>query len=178
VQAKLEGHAARTLEFLKDDTQLLSTSFEKMPDGSGFRGEYILWSLSGDPKILRRGSYSHAWRDMGAPHFALARSAGVLFVIDRSATYHRLLQLDLETGAERELLRDEHLFTVATTEDGNRVAVVYLGGNTNVEILCRFKCPAIGQETDSSLRPWRIVSMFLRRMAQASVRTGGLVAVP
>jgi WD40 repeat protein len=55
-----------------------------------------------------------------------------LFVIDRSATYHRLLQIDLETGAEREILRDDRLHTVAAAADGNRVAVVYRDGNVEV----------------------------------------------
>jgi len=123
----------RTLDFLKGDTQLLSTAFEKLPNGAGFRGEFILWSLGGGPTILRRGSYSHRWQYGGAPHFALARSARVLFIIDRNAAYHRLLQLDLETGAEREVLRDDRLLTVATAADGNRVAVVYQRGD--VEIL-------------------------------------------
>src|SRR5262249_3342623 len=119
ILSKLQGHAfeVRTLDFLKDDTQLLSTAFDKTPDGAGYRGEFILWSLGGESKILRRGTYSHRWTSLGGPIFSLARAACVLFIIDRGNTLHRLLMLDLEKGTEQELLRHDNLSLVASSPD-------------------------------------------------------------
>jgi WD40 repeat protein/serine/threonine protein kinase len=127
LKSKLHGLSfeVRTLDFLKDDAQLLSTAMTKTPGGDDFRGEFILWDLSGEPRILRRASYSHRWQEWGAEHFTLARAARVLFIIDRSDTCHRLLRLDLETGAEQEVLRDDRLHLVATSPNADRVAITY-----------------------------------------------------
>jgi WD40 repeat protein len=117
------GLAVRTLDFLKDDTQLLATAFTGT-GATGFRGEFVLWSLGVERKVLRRGSYSHARPDFGHPIFALAPAARILFVIDRGSTQHRLLRLDLETGAERLLLTSEKLILVASTRGADKLALV------------------------------------------------------
>jgi WD40 repeat protein/predicted Ser/Thr protein kinase len=124
--AQLPGHAlmVNRLDFLKDDTQLLSTAFNQRLDGAGFQGEFILWSVGSDSKILRRGAYSHACKTFGHPMFAPAPAAGVLFVIDRDSCQHRLLILDLENGTERVLLTSEHLDLVASTPHADRLAIV------------------------------------------------------
>src|SRR5262249_21232334 len=114
ILAKLQGHAfeVRTLDFLKDDSQLLSTAFDKTPDGAGYRGEFILWSLDGEPKLLRRGSYSHRLRAFAHDMFAVASAAGALFVIDRGSRFHSLRMLDFDQGTEQELLRQDTMYLV------------------------------------------------------------------
>jgi WD40 repeat protein len=115
----------RTLDFLCNNTQLLSTAFWGTPDGSGFRGEYILRSLDGTGKILRRGEYGHQQIEFGLSMFAVAPAAQSLFVIDRGSTGHRLLMLNLEHGTERVILRKENLVLVAVTPEADRIAVFY-----------------------------------------------------
>jgi len=124
--ARLQGHTylVNRLHFLKDDTQLLSLAFGASPKAAEFHGEFILWSLGAEKKVLRRGAYSHSWRAFGHPMFALAPAARTLFVIDRDSKQHRLLTLDLETGAERVLLTSDRLSLVAATPHADRLAVV------------------------------------------------------
>jgi len=127
ILAKLQGHIieVRTLDFLKNDTQLLSTAFDRTPDGAGFRGEFILWSLGVETRILRRRSYSYPAPESGSPMFAPARGARVLFVIDRGNYPHRLLMVNLDNGTEQELLRQDNLFLAVASPDAERVAVVH-----------------------------------------------------
>jgi WD40 repeat protein/tRNA A-37 threonylcarbamoyl transferase component Bud32 len=121
----LSGHgfAVNTLSFLNDDTQLLSTAFDKNPAGPGFRAEFILWSLA-ESKILRRGVYSHSFTYRGHPVFAPAPAARALFVIDRNRDPHQLLRLDLNTGVERVLLTSDNSYLVATSPTADRLAIV------------------------------------------------------
>ncbi len=124
----LVGHTyeVQTLEFLENDRQLLSTAFGRIPDGTGFRGEFILWSVAGEPRILRRGATAHHHKEFGQRIFRLARDARILFIIDRmSPSLHRLMMLDLDKGTEQELLRQENLIWFATTPNAERLAVVY-----------------------------------------------------
>jgi WD40 repeat protein len=133
--AKLQGHTVevRTLDFLKNDTQLLSTAFFGRAD-SGFRGEYILWDLAGGKpgalatggkRIVRRGSYAHTSKLFGQTIFAPAPAARTLFVIDRDSTQQRLLELDLETGTERVVLTGENIHFAATTPQADKLAIVH-----------------------------------------------------
>jgi eukaryotic-like serine/threonine-protein kinase len=120
----LQGHGfeVRTLHFLKGDTQLLSTAFTV--EGEGFRSEFILWSLGRENKILRRGDYSYTGKKFGHPNFALATAAHSLFIIVHNGAQDQLLMLDLETGAERLLLKGESLYSVATTPQADALAIV------------------------------------------------------
>jgi len=131
ILAKLREHAFRveTLDFLKNDTQLLSTAFDLTPDRTGFRGEFILWSMGAEAKILRRGNYSHQWTGLGHSIFAPARAANVLFVIDRGSIFHRLLMVNLDNGTEQELLRQDNLYLAVASPDAERIAAVHFEGH-------------------------------------------------
>jgi WD40 repeat protein len=93
--AKLEGHNitnVKTLHFLKNDTELLSTAIDTSPDAAGGSDGFILWSLVGEPRVLRRRSYLHV--NHGDVCFALARAARILFILDHpSAAYKFDLRL-------------------------------------------------------------------------------------
>jgi WD40 repeat protein len=115
----------RSLDFLKEDTQLLSTAFAFIPDLSGFRGEFILRSLGSDKKILRRGTCGHKRLDFGRSMFAVAAAAQTLFIIDRDSPEDRLLMLDLVRGTEQVVLRKENLALAVATPDADRIAVIY-----------------------------------------------------
>jgi WD40 repeat protein len=131
--AKLEGHRVlqiKQLAFLKNDTELLSTSFDAKPDGAGFQGEYILWSLAGSGKVLRRATYSYA-RGLGNPIFAPAPEGYRLYLIDRGATKPRLVSVDLETGKETEVLIDGEIRLIASTRRGDRLAVLGRSADPN-----------------------------------------------
>jgi WD40 repeat protein/tRNA A-37 threonylcarbamoyl transferase component Bud32 len=123
--ARLEGHHSeiRTLNFLPDDHQLVSTVFMQHADGSGFLSEFILWDLGAENKMLRRGDYSHH-NMSGCPNLAVAADAQALFITDRRNNPLRILKLDLATGAEKLLLTDEHLGLIACTPGGDRLAIV------------------------------------------------------
>jgi WD40 repeat protein len=125
VRAKLRGHTyeVRTLDFLKNNTQLLSTAFDMTPDRAGFRAELILWSLGGEARILlRRADTSLSY---GNSPFAPARFAPIVFIVDRGSRPHRVLTLDLETGTEHELVRLDDVHSVASTPDAQRLVVVH-----------------------------------------------------
>jgi WD40 repeat protein/serine/threonine protein kinase len=124
---QLQEHAyeVRSLDFLKEDTLLLSTAFDKNPDGVGFRGEYILWRLGTENTIVRRGQYYRQREVDGHSMFASAPAARVLFVIDRDSAHDRVLRIDLDTGMEQEILSRHHLFLVASTPRADKLALVH-----------------------------------------------------
>jgi WD40 repeat protein/serine/threonine protein kinase len=166
---KLEGHTFEisTLDFVKDDTQLVSTAFSRTSDGAGYRGEFIVWSMGAEPRILRRGGYTHPWKDFGRPMFALAPAARSLFIIDRDPVCHRLLRLDLDTGTEQELVKRETLHFVATSPQANRIAILYSHSPSShidtVEII------------DPDTRQQLAVRQFDRLVDQAALSPDGMI---
>jgi WD40 repeat protein/serine/threonine protein kinase len=125
-RAKLAGHKdeVKQLHFLNDDTQLLSTAFAVSPDGKTFHDEYVLWDLTGGGRILRRGAYSHSLPRFGLATLAPAPDGRVLFYVDRGGTEDRIVKIDVDTGAEHELLKVARAHSVACTPDGSRLIVL------------------------------------------------------
>jgi WD40 repeat protein/serine/threonine protein kinase len=123
----LPGHqfGISSVAFFGNDTHLVSTGFEKNPRGRGYRGELIVWSLSPKKEIVRRVSYRHEDEIHGHPIFAVAGGAECAFIIDRQQT-HRLLKLNLKTGAENLLLsKPRGIGFVATTPGADLIALAY-----------------------------------------------------
>ena len=121
--AQLPGHnvPVRKLDFLKNDTQLVSTGFRRTVE-QDYRAEFIQWTLGSKPTVSRRRDYPHLHH--GNYPFRLARIAGILFIIDRGNSLHRVLKLDLEKGTETELLRRNCVNAFAVSPNADRFALV------------------------------------------------------